>query len=29
MLQFEDHIPNIGGAGLQPVVNVPPARIPE
>jgi ribonucleoside-diphosphate reductase beta chain len=28
MLQFEDHIPSIGGAGLQPVVNVPPARIP-
>ena len=28
MLQFEDHIPSIGGAGLQPVVNVPPARVP-
>ena len=28
MLQFEDHIPSIGGAALQPVVNVPPARIP-
>ncbi len=28
MLQFEDHIPSIGGAGLQRVVNVPPARIP-
>ncbi len=27
MLQFEDHIPSIGGAALQPVVNVPPARI--
>ena len=28
MLQFEDHIPGIGGAALQPVVNVPPARMP-
>jgi ribonucleoside-diphosphate reductase beta chain len=29
MLQFEDHIPNIGGAGMQPVMNIPhPARIP-
>ncbi len=28
MLQFEDHIPSIGGAGLQPVANVPPARTP-
>jgi len=28
MLQFEDHIPSIGGAALQSVVNVPPARIP-
>ena len=28
MLQFEDLIPGIGGAGLQPVMNVPPARIP-
>ena len=28
MLQFEDHLPSIGGAALQPVVNVPPARIP-
>src|SRR5882672_4716072 len=28
MLQFEDHILSIGGAGLQPVVNVPPARLP-
>jgi ribonucleoside-diphosphate reductase beta chain len=28
MLQFEDHIPSIGGAGLQPAMNVPPARIP-
>jgi ribonucleoside-diphosphate reductase beta chain len=28
MLQFEDHIPSIGGAALQPVVNIPPARIP-
>jgi ribonucleoside-diphosphate reductase beta chain len=27
MLQFEDHIPSISGVGLQPVVNVPPARI--
>jgi ribonucleoside-diphosphate reductase beta chain len=27
MLQFEDHIPSIGGAGLQPAMNVPPARI--
>ena len=28
MLQFEDHIPSIGGAASQPVVNVPPARLP-
>ncbi len=28
MLQFEDHIPSIGGAGLQPVLNIPPARVP-
>src|SRR6185295_10943344 len=27
MLQFEDHISSIGGAGLQAVMNVPPARI--
>ena len=28
MLQFEDHIPSTGGAGLQPVVNnSPPARV--
>ncbi len=35
MLQFENHIPSTGGAGLQPVVgnipatNIPPARIAE
>jgi ribonucleoside-diphosphate reductase beta chain len=35
MLQFENHIPSTGGAGLQPVVgnipatNIPPARIDE
>jgi len=28
MLQFEDHIANTGGAGLQPAANVPPARLP-
>src|SRR5258707_1756028 len=28
MLQFEDHTPSIGGAGLQPIVNFPPARVP-
>ena len=28
MLQFEDHIPSIGGAGLQAAMNVPPARFP-
>ena len=28
MLQFEDHIRSIGGAGVQPVVNIPPARVP-
>src|SRR3954453_8080530 len=28
MLQFENHISNTGGAGLQPAVNVPPARPP-
>jgi ribonucleoside-diphosphate reductase beta chain len=28
MLQFEDHIPSIGGAGLQAAMNVPPARLP-
>ena len=28
MLQFEDHIPSIGGAASQPVANVPPARSP-
>ena len=27
MLQFEDHIPNIGGAGLQPAANASPARL--
>jgi ribonucleoside-diphosphate reductase beta chain len=27
MLQFEDHIPSIGGAGLQAAMNAPPARI--
>ncbi|MEK6209576.1 MAG: ribonucleotide-diphosphate reductase subunit beta [Pseudomonadota bacterium] len=35
MLQFENHIPSTGGAGLQPVVgnipasNIPPARVAE
>ncbi len=35
MLQFENHIPRIGGGGLQPVVgnipvsNIPPARVAE
>ena len=35
MLQFENHIPSTGGAGLQPVVGnipvsiVPPARVAE
>ena len=28
MLQFEDHIPSGGGAGLQPLLNIPPARVP-
>jgi len=28
MLQFENHISNTGGAGLQSAVNVPPARLP-
>ena len=28
MLQFEDHIPSIGGVGVQPVANIPPARVP-
>jgi len=28
MLQFENHISNTGGAGLQPAANVPPARLP-
>jgi ribonucleoside-diphosphate reductase beta chain len=28
MLQFEDHIPSIGGAGLPPIANIPPARVP-
>jgi ribonucleoside-diphosphate reductase beta chain len=27
MLQFEEHIPSSGGAGLQPVMNIPPARL--
>ena len=27
MLQFEEHIPNTGGAGLQTAANVPPARL--
>src|SRR3982751_5107212 len=27
MLQFEDHTPSIGGPALQPVVNIPPARV--
>jgi ribonucleoside-diphosphate reductase beta chain len=28
MLQFEDHIPSIGGVGVQPIANIPPARVP-